>query len=278
MSQADDEIARWSGSAPYWERHRKIITQMFAPMSEALIEAAGVVATDSVLDVGTGPGEPALRIAQVLGANGEVIGIDLVSGMIEAARREATRLSLSNARFEVASADSLPFPDNRFDAVVCRLGIMFFPSPVAAVREMLRVLKPAKTVALVVWSFANVNPFHWSLARAVEAFVQPQPLPPDAPDAFRFATPGKLLAVLQEAGCSNPTERLYRFSIDVPLLPEDFWALRWEMSEKLRGRLATLPADQLAGLKEKAIQAFGEYSEPGGMSFPAEVLVASGTK
>ena len=143
---------------------------------------------------------------------------------------------------------------------------------------MLRVLKPAKTVAFVVWSFVNANPFHSSLARVVDAFVPPQLLPPDAPEAFRFATPGKLLAVLEEAGCSNPTERLYRFSMDVPLFPEDFLAFRCDWSEKLRERLATLPADQLADLKAQAIKAFAEYSMPGGLSFPAEVLVASGRK
>src|SRR6185503_12800058 len=106
MSQPNPEVTRWSGSAPYWERHRNIIGHMFAPISEALIEEAEIVPGDSVLDVATGPGEPALRIAQYVGAQGEVVGVDPVSGMIEAALREATRLSLSNVHFKVAAADN----------------------------------------------------------------------------------------------------------------------------------------------------------------------------
>lgn len=278
MSQPDAEVVRWSSSAPYWERHRNIIGHMFAPVSEALIEEAGVAPGNSVLDVATGPGEPAIRIAQFMGASGEVVGVDPVPGMIEAARREAARLSLSNVHFEVAGADSLPFPNNRFDAVVSRFGIMFFPSPAAGVREMLRVLKPGRKVCFAVWSFGDANPFHSSLARVVYEYAPPQPLPPDAPDAFRFATPGKLLTILKEAGCSNPAERLYRFAMDVPLSAEDFWSLRWDMSEKLRERLAALPPDGLADLKGKAIEAFEQYSREGRLGFPGEVLLVSGSK
>lgn len=120
---------------------------MFAPVSEALIDDAEIARGHSVLDVATGPGEPALRIAELVGSNGEVVGIDPVAGMIEASRRAAERLSLNNARFETAAADSLPFPDDRFDAVVSRFGVMFFASPVAAASEMLRVPKPGKKMA-----------------------------------------------------------------------------------------------------------------------------------
>src|SRR5262249_11959819 len=139
MSQADEVLNRWNKSAAYWEKHRETIRRMFAPVSEALIEDADVAAGNSVLDVATGFGEPALRVAEVVGVSGEVVGIDPIAGMIDAATRAAARLSLENARFEVAGADSLPFPDGRFDAVVSRFGVMFFPSPLNGVRQMLRV-------------------------------------------------------------------------------------------------------------------------------------------
>src|SRR5438128_1280958 len=145
MSQRDDEtISRWSGSAPYWEKHRDVIREMFAPITEALVEDAEITGENTVLDVATGPGEPALDIAQMVGPKGKVVGIDPVPEMVAAARRAADRLGLKNAQFEVAFADKLPFLANTFDAAVSRFGIMFFPSPVDGVREMLRVLKPGK--------------------------------------------------------------------------------------------------------------------------------------
>lgn len=65
MSEQDRKnFDRWTSSAQYWETHRDIIRQMFAPVSEALIDDANIARGDSVLDVATGPGEPALRIAE----------------------------------------------------------------------------------------------------------------------------------------------------------------------------------------------------------------------
>src|SRR5687767_692572 len=110
MSQENDEIiSRWSCSAPYWEKHRDVIRQMFAPVTEALIHDAEVSVGSNVLDVATGPGEPALSVAEVVGPTGRVTGIDPVARMIEAAGRAANRSGLKNLRFEVAGADSLPF-------------------------------------------------------------------------------------------------------------------------------------------------------------------------
>jgi hypothetical protein len=65
---------------------------------------------------------------------------------------------------------------------------------------MLRVLKPGRKLALAVWHFAERNPFHYSLARVIDRHVDSPPLAPNAIDAFRFAAPGKLRGVLEEAG------------------------------------------------------------------------------
>jgi SAM-dependent methyltransferase len=132
MQQHKEAISQWSRAAPYWEKHRETIRQMFAPVTEALIEDAEIANGHSVLDVATGPGEPTMSIAEVVGPNGSVVGIDPVSEMIAAAIRAAHRLQLSNAQFDVAFADLLPFPNRNFDAVVSRFGVMFFPSPVCS--------------------------------------------------------------------------------------------------------------------------------------------------
>src|SRR5262249_28349511 len=156
-------------------------------------------------------------------------------------------------QFEVARADTLPFPAETFDAQICRFGVMFFPSPVEGVREMFRVLKPGKKVAFAVWHLVDHNPFHHSLSRIVDRYVEPIPVPLDAPEPFRFASPGKLKSVLVEAGAAQPTERVLRFSIDAPLSVEDFWTLRCEWSEKLREKVAQLPAEQSRAVKDQVM-------------------------
>jgi ubiquinone/menaquinone biosynthesis C-methylase UbiE len=278
MKPYQADINGWSGAAPFWEKHREIIRQMFAPVTQALVEGGLISRGHAVLDIATGPGEPALSIAALVGPEGKVFGIDPVPEMVTAARRATNHLGVRNSQFDVASADHLPFPADTFDAVVSRFGVMFFPSPDDAVREMLRVLKPGRKLALAVWHFAETNPFFYTLSRVIERYVD-SPLPaPDAPDAFRFACPGKLRDVLGESGAMAPSERLLHFTIQAPISAEDFWTIRSEMSEKLREKLAVLSREQLAEVKRQSLEALHEYSTDLGMSFPAQVLIVSGTK
>ena len=276
MQRDEEIIKRWKSSAPFWEKHRDIIRGMFVPITQALIKDAGIGSEDSVLDVATGPGEPALSVAALAGSNGKVVGIDPIQGMVAAARSEAERLGLKNAKFEVAFADDLPFSAGTFDAVISRFGVMFFPSPLDGVRELLRVLKPGRKLALAVWHFAERNPFHYALSRVIDRYVDSPPLAPDALDAFRFARPGKLKDILGEAGVIEPCERLLQFIIQAPLSVEEFWTLRQEMSDKLREKMAMLSKEQASEVKSEMLEALRQYSTENGMSFPAEVLIVSG--
>lgn len=271
-------IDRWSGAAPFWEKHREVIRQMFAPVTQALVEDALIGSGHAVLDIATGPGEPALSVAALVGPEGKVFGVDPVPEMVAAARRAADHLGFRNAQFDVAFADQLPFPADTFDAVVSRFGVMFFPSPVDAVREMLRVLKPGRKLALAVWHFAEENPFFYTLQRVIERYVDSPPLAPDAADAFRFSSPDKLRDVLDEASAISPSERLLQFTIQAPVSVEDFWTLRCEMSEKLREKFAMLSREQMTEVKRQSLEALRGYSTDRGMSFPAQVLIVSGTK
>ena len=278
MQQNSEVVNQWSESAPYWEKHREIICQMFAPVTQALIKDAEITGRRAILDIATGPGEPALSIASLIAPEGKVVGTDAVPEMVEAARREGHRRELRNASFEVAFADSLPFPADSFDAVVSRFGVMFFPSPVDSVRVCLRVLKPGGRIAMAVWHFAERNPFHCVVSQVVERYVDSPPPVPDSPDAFRFADPGKLRAVFSKAGVAATSERLLRFSIRASVSVENFWTLRYEMSEKLRTRIAILSKQRVAELKREVIEALRAYSSDREIVFPTEVLIVSGRK
>lgn len=278
MQTEKQVIQEWSATALFWDKHREIIRQLFAPVTDALVEDAQIGAGHTVLDIATGQGEPALSLAALVGPEGKVFGIDPVPEMVAAAARAADKLGFHNTQFEVAFADHLPYPNDTFDAVVSRFGVMFISSPVDAVRQILRVLKPGRKLSMAVWHSAETNPFLSVLQRVVEKYSASPPVAEDAPGAFRYARLGKLRDIFVEADAAAPTERLLQFRIKAPISVEDFWALRCEMSEKLRELVAKLSAQQLADFKSEALEVLGLYSTDSGMSFPAEVLIVTGTK
>src|SRR5215213_10666316 len=213
----DDMLDLWRESARHWTQHSDTIHRMFAPLTRALIERAGIGKGQTVLDVAGGAGEPSLTIAEIVGPEGSVTCTDGVAEMVQAAGAEAQRRGLTNMQFRQCAADSLPFPDNSFDVVVSRLGVMFFPDPVAAMREMLRVLRPNGKLAFAVWGKSDLNPFCYVVTGVMEQHVKSAAADPDAPNAFRFAEPGKLASVLTQAGAIEVEEGVATFDMEAPI-------------------------------------------------------------
>ena len=271
-------LQEWHESAPYWERHASTIRAMFAPVTEALIQDAGIVKGQSVLDVAGGAGEPSLTIAETVGSTGSVTYTDAIAEMVAAAQSEAQGRGVTNVQFRQCSGDSLPFDRASFDAVVCRLGAMFFPNPLAALREMLRVTKPNGALALVVWHKSELNPFLHLVTDVLSRYVETPPPDPDAPGAFRFAEPGVLVHILREAGATNVRERLLKFRMEAPISIDEFWELRSETSGTLREKLSTLSDKQATRVAQDVKEAVREFFPGGRMSFPAQMIIVTGRK
>jgi len=252
---------------------------MFQPVTEALIKEADLMEGETVLDVAGGSGEPSLTIAETVGPTGSVTYTDAVAEMVTAAKSESQRRGLRNVAFQQCSADSLPFENNSFDAVVCRLGVMFFPDPLAGLREMLRVTKREGVLSLAVWGKSDLNPFSYVTTNVVARYFEaPAPADPNAPGAFRFAEPGSLARILWEAGAVDVKERELKFNITARISPEQFWELRSETSGTLREKLATLPPAQADLLAQEATEAMREYFSHNQMSIPAQMIVVTGRK
>ena len=268
----------WETSARHWDKHRALIAQMFAPLTSGLVKEARIGMGQKVLDIGGGSGEPSFTISGIVGPTGSVMYTDPVAGMVETAQAEAGRRGLTNIHFKRCSADALPFADRTFDVAVGRLSAMFFVDPVTAVREALRVILEDGYVSFAVWGPKEANPFFSTVTDVMDRFVEVPPLDPDAPDAFRFAVPGKLAGILENDGAKNVIERQLNFQIEAAISFEQFWQLRTEMSGTLREKMAGIAAAQLPTIKQAVADAARRYFESGTMSFPAEALIVSGRK
>jgi SAM-dependent methyltransferase len=278
QTQANDTLRQWRESAPYWEKHSSTIRSMLVPLTEALIEDAGISEGQCVLDVAGGVGEPSLTIAERVGPTGTVTCTDAVAEMVAAAENEAKRRGVANIKFRQCTADSLPFDDNSFDAVVSRLGVMFFPDPLAGLREMLRVTKSRGTLSLAVWHKSELNPFAQVVTDVMSRYLDTPPADADAPGAFRFAEPGKLAGLLKRTGANNVRERVLNFQIEAPIVPGEFWEMRSEISETLREKLAKLSPAQALSVAKEVKEAVAEFFPNNQMSFPAQMIIVTGRK
>lgn len=282
MSQSQvygrDTLEEWRETAQYWAKHSGIIRTMFAPLTRALIEQAGISKGQNVIDVAGGAGEPSLTIAEKVGPTGSVTCTDAVSEMVDAARSDAARRGLTNVHFRQCTADSLPFNDESFDVAVSRLGVMFFPDPVAGCREMLRVTKRGGSLAFAVWHKSELNPFCSVVTEVMSHYVEPTPFDANAPGAFRFAEPGKLSREMAAAGTTDIKERVIKFDIAAAISPAQFWQMRSQTSDVLRHKLTKLSDAQRTQIAAEVEEAVAEFFPHNEMKFPARMIIVSGHK
>lgn len=154
---------------------------------------------DHVLDVATGPGVVAVQAARSVGPAGQVVATDLVpewEAYVEAACQAA---GVANCAFRVMGAEKLDFPPGAFDVAYCQLGLMFVPSPVAALREMRRVLRPDGRLGVVVWSAAERVPY-FETSRMMRAVLPSPPEDAGLPTPLSLGQPGLIEALVGEAG------------------------------------------------------------------------------
>ena len=131
------ELSYRAEAAAEYDRAFSHVSTYFLPF---LLRAAQLGPGQRVLDVATGTGVAAEAALTVVGADGSIVAADLSPEMVEKARQRLGKAS--NAAVTVEDGQALSLPDQSFDAVLCSLGLMFFPDPLRGLREFRRVLRP----------------------------------------------------------------------------------------------------------------------------------------
>jgi SAM-dependent methyltransferase len=275
----DEQRAEWGAVAPGWQRNREKMIGPTSTITEKMLSLSGISTGQRVLDLACGVGDPAFAIAGLVGPGGYVLGLDLSPEMVEAARELASRDRVNNAEFRtIASELDLGVPDESFDVATCRLGLMFMPDPVAALRELRAALKPDGRVVASVWGAPERNP---NFSLPMEIIARHADLPSqgtDAPGLFAIPTPEKLEALLKEAGFVDAEA----FAFETPVVKakdtESYWYGVSSVAGPLVSILASLSEEQRRAVREEVVGMIGGKFPDGPVEIDGEAVVAVGTR
>ena len=182
------QIARFSVEE-IWRRYDSIESRLTAPVSERMLDLAGIGAGMRVLDLATGRGEPALRAARRVGPDGLVLGIELADGLLQMAREKARQNGVSNLDLRSANAESVQdIPIDHFHAATVRWGLMYMAAPITALINARRALSPTGVLVAALWAEPERVPYYTLPRRLLERYRALPRIDPEAPGTFRYAT------------------------------------------------------------------------------------------
>jgi ubiquinone/menaquinone biosynthesis C-methylase UbiE len=201
----DPFTAFWNDvMVPKFERFRDIMLDGLSYHSRVPLERLALPAGTRALDVGCGWGDTAIEIARKVGPTGKVLGLDCCDAFLEKGRRDAAAAGLANVRFVAADVQTYRY-EREFDFCFSRFGMMFFASPVAAMRNVRSALVPGATLMFITWRALDDNPWV-AIPKAVALRFLPPPgdnARTCGPGPFSMADPDVVRAQLAAAGFTD---------------------------------------------------------------------------
>jgi ubiquinone/menaquinone biosynthesis C-methylase UbiE len=265
--------AVWERMAAGWDRRRQWIWDASRAVGEHLVAKLDPQPGQTILELAAGTGETGFAAAARVGEGGRLISTDFSPPMLDAARRRAEQLGLSNVDFRVMDAERMDLADDSVDGVLCRWGYMLMADPAAALSETRRVLRDGGRVALSVWGPPESNPWASVPRRTLAAEGHLSPPQPGEPGIFAMAAEERIRELLAGAGFGEieiePVASEWRFD-DF----DDYWGFLDELAGALALVLERLSDDQLAQVREALERNIEPFRSGGGYLFPGLALNA----
>jgi ubiquinone/menaquinone biosynthesis C-methylase UbiE len=247
QNTSNEQKETWNKVAHGWRKWDEFTMNFLKPMGAAIIKALDVKTNDVTLDIASGTGEPAFSIAAIA-KGGKVYATDLSEEMLVIAQAYAQERDINNVEFKVADVSSLPFSDDFFDKISCRMGFMFFPDMQLAAKEIFRVCKNGGKMAVSVWAGAEKNDWYTTMTKVLSKHIEMPRPPVNAPGMFRCAAPGLMKQLFEDAGFKNVNEETIFSTVDFGTA-ENYWLNRTEMSESVVQLLSTLSEEERKKIK-----------------------------
>jgi ubiquinone/menaquinone biosynthesis C-methylase UbiE len=188
-------------AGPRWVQRAAVQEARNIEVAELILREAHAAPGERVLDVGCGPGATALPLAEAVGPQGRVTGVDIAEPMLGLLRQRIAEQRIPNITALLADAQTHAFAPASFDLLTSRFGVMFFADPFAAFRNLCGAAKPGGRLCMAVWSGIEENT-HWKIPFeiAVRHVGPPKSTPLHAPGPMAFRDRDYLRRILTEAG------------------------------------------------------------------------------
>jgi SAM-dependent methyltransferase len=198
-----ESLENWGRVAPGWEERREWMLDNTALVNASLVEKVDPQPGQTILEIGAGPGELGLEIAERV-RRGRMISTDFAPEMVGLARRQGEARGLTNVEYRVLDAERMDLADDSVDGVVCRWAYMLMADPAAALAETRRVLRSGGRLAFAVWRTAERNPWQSVPGMTlVQRGHRPAPVPGE-PGIFAMGEPGRIRELVTGAGFTEP--------------------------------------------------------------------------
>ncbi len=216
LAYKDGQRQQWDRAArglrDWWPAFEKVM----APVTDVMVADAAVQRGARVVDVASGFGEPALTVARLVGSTGQVVATDLSPSMLDIAAERAHTLDLGNVEFAQMDAERPTLPEAAFDAVVCRLGLMFLPNLDAALQRLTALLVPSGRFVAAVWGPAESNPWLTHAAQTMREFLELGDPAHGVPTIFDLGADGVLDDAVTLAGLRDVRRAAVRLEFGWP--------------------------------------------------------------
>jgi ubiquinone/menaquinone biosynthesis C-methylase UbiE len=261
-------------AASGWKRGAAARGRALGPLTEVMLDLAGVAVGSRVLDLGAGTGDQTLLAAGRIGPGGMVLATDISAAMLALTQEAARAADLPNVQTRVMDAQYLELEPGSFDAAMARFSLQFVPDVRRALAEVRRVLKPGGRFAAVVFSAVERNPFR-AAPQAIASRLAGKRFPESGPGQWALNDPTTLRDAFQRAGFRDVDARPVPFVYRFPSLSDALRNLE-ESQPPLVKLLAELSdADRATAWAEikKTLQPF---AGPDGFAAPSEALMVVG--
>jgi SAM-dependent methyltransferase len=192
--------AQWEQAAEAWHRWGPALEAWLGEATEAMLDLAGVGKGSNVLDVAAGAGGQNLAAARRVGPTGAVLATDISPAILRFAESEAFRAGLSNVAVREMDGENLDVEPGFYDAVISRVGLIYFPDQQCALSGILRALRPGGRFATVTYSTPDNNRFFSIPVSIIRQRAQLPPPLPGQPGPFSLGAPGALESAMDQAG------------------------------------------------------------------------------